>query len=75
MATKRCFQMTSNDIYFADSCFIGEKTAEEAMSAGVNYCGPVKRSHKDFCIATLEKLMKDWSGGSYIVMNSNPRVA
>ena len=32
-------------------------------AAGVDYCGPVKKGHKGFCLATLEKLMKDWPGG------------
>ena len=44
------------------------------MAAGVDYCGPVKTSHKGFCLATLEKSLKDWPGGYYIVMKSNPRV-
>ena len=44
------------------------------MDAGVNYYGPVKTSHKGFCLATLEKLMKDWPIGSYLVMKSTPRV-
>ena len=43
------------------------------MAAGVNYFGPVKTIHKGFCLATLEKLMKDWPGGSYLVMQINPR--
>ena len=41
--------------------------------AGVDYCGPVKTSHKVFCLATLEKLMKYLPGGSYLVFNSTPR--
>ena len=44
------------------------------MYAGVNYCGPAKMTHKGFCLATLENSTKDWPGGSYIVMKSNPRV-
>ena len=44
------------------------------MDAGVDYCGPVKMSHKGFCLATLENLTKYWLGGSYIVMKSTPRV-
>ena len=44
------------------------------MSQGVDYCATAKMSHKGFCLATLEKLMKNWPGGSYIVMNSTPRV-
>ena len=55
MYTKGCVQLTPNDTYFADSCFSSVKTAEEAMAAGVNYCGPVKMIHKGFCLATLEK--------------------
>ena len=48
--------------------------AEEARAAGVDYCGPAKTSHKGFCLATLEKLMIYWPGGSYLVMKSNQRV-
>ena len=72
IAAKGCGQLTSNDTYFADSWFSSVKTAEEAMAAKVNYCGPVKIIHKVFCLATFEKLVKDWPGGSYLVMKSNP---
>ena len=43
----------SNDTYFSDSWFRGVKTAEEAMAEGVDYCGPVKTTHKGFCLDTL----------------------
>ena len=66
MDNKGCGQLISNDTYFYDSCFSSVKSAEEVMAAGVNYCGPVKTSHKGFCLATLEKLMKDWLGGGGI---------
>ena len=42
-------------------------------ASGVKYCGPVKTNHKGFCLATLEKLMKDWPGGSYLVLKITPR--
>ena len=42
------------------------------VDAGVNYCGLVKTSHEGFYLATLEKLMKDWPVGSYIVLKSTP---
>ena len=42
-------------------------------AAGVNYCGPVKTIHKGFCLATLEKLMKDWLGRSYLILKITPR--
>ena len=44
------------------------------MAAGVYYCGPVKMSHKGFCLATLENLMNDSPGSSYLVMKSTPIV-
>ena len=42
------------------------------MAEGVDYCGPLKTSHKGFFLATLEKLMKYWPGGLYLVMMSTP---
>ena len=62
MATKGCGQLTLNNTYFADSWFSGVKMDEEAVAEGVHYCGPVKRSHKGFCLSTLEKLIKYWQG-------------
>ena len=43
---------------------------EEAMTAGVDYCRPVKMSHKGFCLATLEHLINYLLGGSYIFIKS-----
>ena len=74
MATKGCGQLTSNNTYFADSWFSGVKTTEEAMALGVDYHGPVTSSHKGFCLAILEKLIKDWPVVSYLVIKSTPRV-
>ena len=74
MATKGCGDLTSNDTYFADSWFSSVKMVEETMAAVVDYCGPTKTSHKGFCLATLNFLMKYWPGGSYHVMKSTPRV-
>ena len=73
IATKGCGQLTSNDTYFADNWFSYVKTAEEMAAAGVDYCGPVKTSHKGFCLATLEKSIKYCPGGSYLVLKSTPR--
>ena len=73
IATKGYGQLTSNDTYFSNSWFSFVKTAEEMAAVGVNYCGPVKKSNKGFCLATLEKLMKGWPGGSYLVLLSTPR--
>ena len=48
IATRGCVQLTPNDTYFADSWFSSVKTAEDAMAAGVDYCGTAKTSHKRF---------------------------
>ena len=44
------------------------------MAEGVDYCRTEKTRHKGFCLATLERLIKEWPGGSYLVMKINPRV-
>ena len=74
MATKGSDQLTSNDTQFYDGWFSSIKTAEEAMDAEVNYCGPEKTIHKGFCLAILEKLTKDFPRGSYIAMKITPIV-
>ena len=74
IANKGCGQLTSNDTYFADSWLSSVKKSEEAMAAGVDYCGLAKTTHKGFCLAKLEKLMKYFPGGSYLVMKITPRV-
>ena len=51
--TKGCGQLTSNDTYFSDIWLSSIKAAEEAMDAGVDYCGPVKMIHKGFCLSAL----------------------
>ena len=48
--------------------------AEETMTEGVDYCGLEKTSHNDFCLATLERLVKDFLVGSYLVIYITPRV-
>ena len=72
MDTIGCGQLTPYDTYFADIWFSGVKMAEEAMAEGVDYWEPVKTGHKVFCLYTLEKLMKDWLGGSYLVLKITP---
>ena len=58
MANNGCGQITSNDTYFDDSWFSSVKMVEEAMATGVDYCRSVKTSHKQFCLAPLDNLMK-----------------
>ena len=59
MDTKGFGHLTSNDTYFDDIWFISVNMAKDAMSVGVDYCGPAKIIQKGFCRATLENFMKD----------------
>ena len=52
-ATKGCDQLSSNDTFFDDIWFSGVKKIEEENTEGVDYCGPVKTSHKGFFLTTL----------------------
>ena len=45
------------------------------MAVVVYYCGPAKTTHDSFCLAILEKLMKDFLGRLYLVMNINPIIS
>ena len=44
------------------------------MELGVELIGMVKTNTKGFCKDTIEKLTKDWPGGSYVVLRSKPMV-
>ena len=73
-STKGCDKLSSNDRVFDDIWFSVFIIAEKANAEGVYYFGPVKKNHKGFCLAILEELTKDWSGGSHIDIKSAPRV-
>ena len=55
-SAKGCVQLSSNDTLFSDIWFSGLKTEDEANEEEVYYCGPIKTSHKIFCLSKLEKL-------------------
>ena len=74
IATKGYGQLTSIDTYFEGICSNGVETDEQVMAEGVDYCCLLKTIHKGFFLATLEKLMKDWPGLSYLVIKNTPRV-
>ena len=44
------------------------------MELGAELIGTVKTNTKGFCKETIEKLTKDWPGGSYLVLRSKPMV-
>ena len=44
------------------------------MELGAELIGMVKTNTKGFCKDIIEKLTKDWPGGSYLVFRSKPTV-
>ena len=64
----------AKDCFLFDSWFASKKAAEAAMELGVELIGMVKTNTKGFCKDTIEKLTKDWPGGSYLVLRSKPMV-
>ena len=44
------------------------------MELGVELIGMVKTNTKGFCKETIEKLTKNWPGGSYLVLRSKHMV-
>ena len=64
--TKYCFLF--------DSWFNSKNAAEAEMEMGAELIGMVKTNTKGFCKETIEKLTKDWPGGSYLVLRSKHMV-
>ena len=44
------------------------------MKVGAKLIGTMKTNTKGFCKETIEKLTKDWPGGSYLILRSEPMV-
>ena len=62
------------DCFLFDSWFASKKAAEAAMELGDELIGTVNTNIKVFCKDTIEKLTKNWLGGSYLVLRSKPMV-
>ena len=60
------------DCFLFDSWFASKKTEEAAMKLGAELICMVKTNTKGFCKETIEKLTKNWPGGSYPVLRSKP---
>ena len=65
---------STRDYFLFKSWFSSKKLAETSASIGVDLIGMVKISTKGFCKATIEGLVKDWPGISYIELRSKPVV-
>ena len=64
----------TKDCFLFDSWFDSKKAAESTMEVGAKLIGMVKTNTKGFLKETIEKLTKDWPGGSYLVLRSKPMV-
>ena len=71
---KGCVQLSSKYTFFADIWLSVVNIVQQASAELLYYYGTAKTSHKVFCIAALEKLIKECLGGSYIVVNISPIV-
>jgi len=56
------------EFYNADAWFAGVRAARAANELGHEFFGPVKTNHGGFPLLELQKLMKDWPSGSYLVL-------
>ena len=54
--------------------FSSKKAEKDTIEFGAELIGMVKTNTKGFYKDTIEKLTKDWNGGSYLVLRSKPMV-
>ena len=64
----------TKDFFLFDGWFSANKVAEATMELGAELIGMVKTNTKGLCKETIEKLTKNWPGGSYLVLRSKPMV-
>ena len=64
----------TKDCFLFDSWLASKKAAEAAMNVGDEFIAMLKTNTKGFCKETIEKLTKDWPGGSYLVLSSKPMI-
>ena len=62
----------TKDCFLFDSWFGSKGAAESLMEFGAESVFMVNTNTKAFCKENIEKLTKDWPGGSYLVLKSNP---
>ena len=63
-----------NYCFLFDSWLASKKATEAAMEVGIKLIDTAKKNIKGLCKETIEKLTKDWPGGSYLVLRSKPMV-
>ena len=71
---QRYIKEATNDCSLFDSWLSSKNLVEAAMYFGANTIDMVKTNTKGFSKETNKKLIKDWTGGSYLVLRRNPMV-
>ena len=71
---QRALKGSTRDCFLFDSWFSSNKLEEAAASIGVGLIVMVKTNTRGFYKAAIKGLMKDWPGGSYIVLRRNHTV-
>ena len=71
---KKSIKEGTNYCLIFDSWFASNKVAEAAMEVGAELIVMLKTNTKGFCKETIEKLTKDWPGGSYLLLSNKPMV-
>ena len=64
----------TKDCFLFDSSFASKKGEKSAMEVGAELIGMMKTNTKGLCKETIEKLTRDWPGGSYLMLRSKPMV-
>ena len=57
-----------------NSWFASKKAEEATMEVSAELIGMVKTNTRGFCKETIQKLTKDWPGGSYLLLRSKHMV-
>ena len=60
--------------FLFDSLFSSKKAEGSAVEVGAGLIGMLKTNNKGCGNETIEKVTKDWPGGSYLVLRSKPMV-
>ena len=71
---QRALKGSTRDCFLFNSYLSPKKAAEEASYIDIDLIGMVKNNTNGFCKATIEGSIKDWPGGSCILLRSKPMV-
>ena len=71
---QRDVKEAAKDSFIFDSWLFSNKSSEDAMCVGADMISMVKTNTEVLYKENIEKLTKDWLGGSYLVLRRKPMV-